>query len=120
MFDGQGHVEHFYGNYSEYAEQVQQEKSATPKVKQVQKNHSPKKEKTKLSYHEQKEWETIEDEIEALEIKIETLKTQIAAEGSNIEVVQELFKEQQTLENELDIKMERWEELSLLVESFMK
>ncbi len=120
VFDGQGHVEHFYGNYSEYAEQVKEEKLARTKVKQVQKTQPPKKEKTKLSYHEQKEWETIEDEIEALEIKIETLKTQIAAEGSNIEVVQELFKEQQTLESQLEIKMERWEELSLLVESFIK
>ncbi|HLQ82315.1 MAG TPA: ABC-F family ATP-binding cassette domain-containing protein [Pseudogracilibacillus sp.] len=120
VFDGQGHVEHFYGNYSEYAEQVKEEKLARTKVKQVQKTQPPKKEKTKLSYHEQKEWETIEDEIEALETKIENLKTQIAAEGSNIEVVQELFKEQQTLESQLEIKMERWEELSLLVESFIK
>src|SRR5699024_10964304 len=91
--------------------------SAKPK-KQTEQVEPKKKEKIRLSYHEQKEWDTIEDDIELLEEKIDGLQTQIAAEGSNIEAVQHVYAEQQALESELEEKMERWETLSLLVESF--
>lgn len=120
VFDGQGGVSHFYGNYSEYAEALKIESENAEKIKRTARPAPKKKEKTKLSYHEQKEWETIEADIGDIEEKIENLQTKIASEGSNIEVVQDLYKEQQALEVELDDKMERWETLSLLVESFEK
>ncbi len=120
VFDGQGEIKHFFGNYSDYAASLKVEKLAEPVAKQVEKAAAKKKEKTRLSYHEQKEWETIEDEIGEIEAQIDALQTQIAAEGSNIGVVQELYKDQQALEEKLEEKMERWETLSLLVESFQK
>src|SRR5690625_4036756 len=86
--------------------------------KKGRRGKNKKKETTRLSYHEKKEWETIEDEIETVEERIESLQTQRAAEGSNIEAVQDLYTEQQALEEKLEEKMERWETLSLLVESF--
>src|SRR5699024_11677840 len=101
------------------------EKKATQKAaptknaeKKTKKTQRTKKQKKKLSYQKKKEWETIEDEITKLEEKIEEIKTEIAASGSDIEKVQRLYEEQQTIEATLDNKMERWEELSLLVESF--
>lgn len=60
--------------------------------------------------------DTIEDEIMALEMKIEEIKMNIADAGSDFEKVQLFFDEQQTLETELGKKMDRWEELSILVE----
>src|SRR5699024_3198702 len=81
--------------------------------KKTKKTPRPKQQKKKLSYQEKKEWETIEDEITNLEEKIEEIKTEIAASGSDIEKVQRLYEEQQTIEATLDNKMERWEELSL-------
>jgi len=118
VFEGEGKVSHFYGNYSEYADQLKTKKQSAKPAKQVEQTAPKKKEKTRLSYHEKKEWETIEDEIETVEERIESLQTQIAAEGSNIEAVQDLYTEQQALEEKLEEKMERWETLSLLVESF--
>lgn len=118
VFDGFGGVKHFYGNYSDYAAELKIEKAVNKPKKQVTKSAPKTKEKTRLSYNEQKEWETIEEDIEKLESQIEHLQTQIAAEGSNIEAVQDLFTEQQKLESQLEEKMERWETLSLLVESF--
>lgn len=118
VFDGSGDVAHFYGNYSEYTAALKVEKASKKPVKQVEKTSPVKKEKTHLSFHDQKEWETIEGEISKLEEQIEQLQADITAEGSNIEAVQPLFEEQEVLENQLNQKMERWETLSLQVESF--
>src|SRR5690625_941354 len=114
VFVGDGKIDPFFGNYSEYLEQkidVEKQIEAKPKDTKVR-----KKEKKRLSYHEQIEWDTIEDEIMALEMKIEEIKMNIADAGSDFEKVQLLFEEQQTLETELEKKMDRWEELSILVE----
>src|SRR5690625_909980 len=102
----------------DYTNQLKTKKQTAKPAKQVEQTEPKKKEKTRLSYHEKKEWETIEDEIETVEERIESLQTQIAAEGSNIEAVQDLYTEKQALEEKLEEKMERWETLSLLVESF--
>src|SRR5699024_8069090 len=72
VFIGDGKVELYYGNYSEYLEQqVDIEKKITEKPKDTR---IKKKEKKKLSYHEQREWDTIETEIMTLETKIEEVK----------------------------------------------
>lgn len=71
----------------------------------------------KLSYHEQKQWQTIEDEIGAIEEQIEAKKQTIIDAGSDSEKVRLAYDEQLALEAALEEKMERWEELSLLVES---
>jgi len=113
-FVGHGKIKSFYGNYSEYLEQqadIEKQIEAKPKDTRIR-----KKEKKKLSYHEQREWDAIEDEIMELEMKIEDVKVRIANAGSDFEKVQKLFEEQQTLETELEKKMGRWEELSILVE----
>lgn len=120
VFNGNGGISHFYGNYSEYASHMQQKNSKQIEKKSQLPKKTEKKVKTKLSYHEQKEWDVIEDEITELEEKLEQLQDEIASKGSDYTQVQELFKEQQELENKLEAKMERWEELSLLVESFKK
>ena len=118
VFDGYGGLSHFYGNYSEYASEKKTEISKKDAKKKGTELELKKKKKTKLSYHEQKEWDVIEDDITLLEEKIDHLQTEIVTKGSDYNQVQELFKEQQLLEEELGAKLERWEELSLLVESF--
>src|SRR5699024_6041703 len=119
VFDGKGGIEHIFGNYSDYAEQVIAEvpkKTEKPKSQKVGKENK----KTKLSYHEQKEWDTIEDDITALEENLTEIETKIAENSNDIEQVQRFYEEQQVIEAQLEEKMERWEELSLLVESFQK
>lgn len=119
VFDGKGGIEHIFGNYSDYAEQLIAEtpkKTEKPKSQKVVKENK----KTKLSYHEQKEWDTIEDDITTLEKKLTEIETNIAENSNDIEQVQRFYEEQQVIEAQLEEKMERWEELSLLVESFQK
>lgn len=113
-FTGKGQIDPFYGNYSAYLERIEnqpKQREVTPQVKE-----KPLKQKKKLSYLEQKEWDTIEDEIMALEAKKEEIQVEIAEAGSDFEKVQEFFEEQEQLESEVEAMMERWEELSLLVE----
>src|SRR5690625_2961282 len=116
VFKNMGAIDRFYGNYSEFLEQHQHDvetKKTEVKTKPVER---PNQQKKKLSYKEQKEWNGIEDEIMELESNIEEIQTGIADAGSDLEKVQNLYKEQQEVEAALEAKMERWEELSLLVE----
>ncbi|WP_163970991.1 ABC-F family ATP-binding cassette domain-containing protein [Oceanobacillus halotolerans] len=116
VFTNEDTPKQYMGNYSEYLEQQQKQKQTEAKPKkEVPKPSKPKK---KLSYMEQREWNVIEDEITSLEEKIEHLQNEINNAGSDTQKVQELFTEQQAIEEELEKKMERWEELSLLVEQY--
>src|SRR5699024_4970721 len=117
LVDGKGKIDVFYGNYSDYVEKAAEqarEKRQEEKVKERAQREKPKKKK--LSYLEQREWESIEDEIEAVEKSIEAMEVAIGEAGNDLEKVQQLYEEQQEKEKELETKMDRWEELSLLVE----
>ncbi|MUK88382.1 ATP-binding cassette domain-containing protein [Ornithinibacillus sp. L9] len=116
VFQGNGQVQSYFGNYSEYLEQ--QQTNETKGTKPVKQETKPKKQKKKLSYMEQKEWNEIEDQITVLEEKIEALQESIVEAGSDSEKVQNLFAEQQGAESQLEAKMERWEELSLMIEEY--
>lgn len=117
VFKGAGKVESFYGNYSEYLDSASASEPERPKEKPAAVKQKPAEKKlTKLSYKDQKEWDAIEDEIAGLEERLEQLSGEIVEAGSDSGKVQDLFSEQQQVEEELNAKMERWEELSLLVE----
>src|SRR5699024_11526559 len=77
VFEGEGKVSRFYGNYSEYADQLKTKKQSAKPAKKVEETAPKKKEKTRLSYHEKKEWETIEDEIETVAERLESIQTKI-------------------------------------------
>lgn len=114
-----GGIRKFQGSYTDYIE-IKKKEDAAKKVaeKQEESKQKPmrKERKKKLSYQEQKEWESIEDKIAGLEENVEEIKTEIVNSGSDSSKVQELFVEQTKLETELEQAMERWEELSLLIE----
>ncbi|WP_173918467.1 ABC-F family ATP-binding cassette domain-containing protein [Halobacillus sp. Marseille-Q1614] len=118
-FKGSGSIDRFYGNYSEYLEQVKTDLSVRAKEKPVSSNQEVTRRsnrKRKLSYREKQEWETIEDEIASMEEQVEKLDEQMAAAAADYSKVEELSKEKEQLEQQLEQKMERWEELSLIVE----
>lgn len=114
VFKGQGRTELFQGNYSAYLKQRQLATSTVHKTEKA--IEKPKKQKKKLSYNDRREWEHIEDQIMELEGKVEALQQAIIDAGSDSEQVQKLYGEQQETEAALEKKMERWEELSMLVE----
>lgn len=70
--------------------------------------------KLKFSYKEQREYETIEDDIAALEEKLGKLDAEMAANATNSVKLGELLKEKEEAERQLEEKMERWEYLEEL------
>lgn len=82
----------------------------------AKKNEKPRERKLKFSYMEQKEWDTIEDDMAALEEKIADLDTQIVASATNYGKLRELMAEKETAETKLEEKMERWMYLNDLAE----
>lgn len=123
-FEGDGKVRQFEGGYSDYLirkelEGLDTEMSlkghAAATEGQLKKGESSSKDtwkqrkpKFKFTYKEQREFETIDDDIAKLEEKLETLDAQIAANATNSVKLRELMDKKEEAENELDEKMERW------------
>lgn len=116
IFTGNGKVNNFYGNYSEYLAKVTEEEEV--KQPKQEKKVVREKKRKKLSYHEQKEWDSIEDEIMEMEEQATNLEKAIADAGSDAEKVQSQYAELENIRTALDKKMERWEELSLMLEAY--
>ncbi|KMM38506.1 ABC-F family ATP-binding cassette domain-containing protein [Guptibacillus hwajinpoensis] len=114
VFEGNGEIKHYYGDYSDYLDVVKREKELVAEEKKQVKEEvvQEKTRSTKLSYKEKKEWETIQETIEKIEQRIEEVKNQITESGSDFAKVDELYKEEQALTMELEEKIERWSELS--------
>lgn len=115
VFSGQGNVHLEFGNYSDFLATQKEAAPVQPKKRTTKKQQTPQK-KIRLSYHEKREWDTIEDEIMQLEEKVEQVQEELSSASSDAEKVQELFEEQGALEQQLEEKLQRWEELSLIVE----
>ena len=75
-----------------------------------------REQKVKFSYKEQKEYETIDADIAALEDKIAALEEEIAASATNYGKLQELTAAKEAAEAELEEKMDRWVYLNELAE----
>ena len=107
----------FFGDMSEYLLVSRQKESEAAK-QEIKKAAAPVptqdavKEKTKWTYMEQKEWETIEDDIAELEEKGKTLQSAMAENASDFEKLTQLQQELDDAEAALAEKWERWEYLS--------
>lgn len=73
-------------------------------------------EKLKFTYKEQKEYETIDDEIASLEQKIEELDEQMMQYATNSAKLSEITEQKEDAEAALEEKMERWVYLNDLAE----
>ena len=92
----------------------QQEADGQKKGAKDWKKHSPQK--LKFSYKEQREYETIDADIAALEEKLESVERQIEANATNSVKLKELMEEQERTNALLEEKMERWVYLNDLAE----
>lgn len=115
VFQGNGKQELYYGNMSSYLLKQKETQQPAEKAKPKIQSKEPA-EKKKLSYMEQKEWETIEDEIAELEEKISLLQEEMNHQGDNFTRLQELQNDVSETETQLEEKMARWEYLSEWVE----
>ncbi|MCS0787029.1 ABC-F family ATP-binding cassette domain-containing protein [Cytobacillus firmus] len=116
VLKGEGKIESYYGNYSEFLE--------SDNAKPVQEaDHAPKKaretkpKKKRMSYKEKKEWEEIEGKIEAAESRLEAISSEMASIGSDFEKGQALVEEETKLNEELEYLIERWSYLSEAAEN---
>ncbi len=116
VFRGNGVVENFPGNYSDFRAY---EDSKTPEPK-VEKKEAVKREKTpqkgKLSYNEKREFGILEIDIEKLQKKKTDIEGQFANGSIAPEDINDKSVELQQIIEDLETKEERWFELSMKME----
>lgn len=115
IFNGDGQLEFYYGKITDYLDERAQEtmeKTTNVATPAISKEQPATKVKKKLTYMEQKEWETIESEIASLEEVIAQLEAQMLECGDDFTRLQDLQKQLDENQENLDEKYERWEYLS--------
>ena len=114
VFEGDGVIRDFNGNYTDYREssKQQQAKPAEPKAEESRKEKVKSPQKEKLNFKEKREMEQLEDEMPALEEKKETLVNQLNEGIADHEELMRISKEIEQITEELEEKEMRWLELS--------
>ncbi len=124
-FEGNGVLKQYEGGYTDYLEARDQIEPLSTKSTNVKtadsksnakdwKQGQPKK--LKFSYMEQKEYDSIDDDIAILEDKIKELEQEMSANATNSAKLSEIMTEKEKTEKTLEEKMERWMYLNDLAE----
>ena len=111
-----GQVREFFGNYTDYLDEkaFRQSSAAISQKKEKEKPIKAREQKKRMSYFEKQEWETIEADIEELEVRIEAIEMEMEQNGSDFTKLSELQKELDDKNEQLLEKYERYEYLSEL------
>lgn len=124
-FEGEGHLVQYEGGYTDYLEarerkmaDMSEEESSLIKKDKSSKNDwkQNRKEKLKFSYKEEREFETIDEDIEKLEEKIASLEADMMKNATNSGKLREIVEEKEKAEKALEEKMDRWVYLNDLAE----
>ena len=113
---GDGTVDCFTGNWSDWAAKRRQEAPSPKAEKPKPVQERPREKKLKFSFKEEREFASIDQDIADLEKKIEENQTAQAAAGSDYVKLQQLQEELTDLEAALEEKTERWLYLTELKE----
>ena len=132
-FEGDGVLRQFEGGYSDYLVKKELEKLPEEGLKasgksiaseeskaESMKTWKQREKKVKFTFKEQKEFETIDDDIAKLEDKLESLDRQMAANATNSVKLKELIEEKEKAETQLEEKMDRWVYLNDIYEQMQK
>lgn len=128
-FEGQGKVTQYEGGFTDYQAALEErkqgesdsDKEKTSRPDEKIKTEKPRGEKKlKFSFKEQREWETIEDDIAALETRIGELDGEMEKNVSDYAKLNELMEEKTQREMMLEEKMDRWMYLNDLAEQIEK
>ena len=113
-----GMCNRYNGNYTDYAQQALKSVSAEkPKQKGEKKERTyTGKTRLKFSFKEQREYDTIDDDIAQLEQQIADTEKEISVNSADYVKLQELSDKKEELENTLAEKMDRWVYLNDLAE----
>ena len=115
VFRGNGIVEDFPGNYSDYRayEDSKPKEDKTVKIKEVVVKETPK---GTHSREENREFKKLIKDIERLSKKKETIEDKFRSQEVPLDKIEDLSNVLQSLTEELETKEERWLELSMLLE----
>ena len=120
VFKGNGVIEDFPGNYSDFrvyeTSKLEKERELKATEKSEKKQWKEKDNTPKLSYLEQKELKQLEKQIQNLEEKKKRLQQRFTDEQLSGEDINQLSIELGELENSLELKTERWFQLSSIAE----
>lgn len=126
-YEGLGSIHIYTGNYSDYLiyKEIQgiefkEEKIENNKTNDLKREKPKNSKKLKFSYNEQREFDTIDFDIEKLEEKIKVLEESTSKFATDFVKLQEVLDEKSKLESELEYKYERWEYLNNLAEEIAK
>lgn len=117
-FEGGGKIRQYEGGYSDYLRQYEERHvhdEPVKKEKPVQEKR-PAEKPLKMTYHEQKEFETINERIEVLEKAIADTEAEMSGITTDYVKLQELTEKKDSLEAELEEAMDRWVYLNELSE----
>jgi ATP-binding cassette subfamily F protein uup len=113
VFEGDGLIRDFPGNYSQYRDSLKEEESTEPEKTPLKETPAPvAPAKKRLSYKEQREFEALEKEIPALEKEKQEIYTRLQTEGLVYEELQKLTERIGIITRQIDEKELRWLELS--------
>jgi len=124
-FEGNGVIRQYEGGFSDYLQKKKANEREALSFKRNEKSvdstekkewQKPKQQKLKFSYNEQREYDTIDEEIAKLEENIEKLEEEIAKNANHYTKLQQLMEEKEQAEQALEEKMERWVYLNDLAE----
>ncbi|WP_270670042.1 ABC-F family ATP-binding cassette domain-containing protein, partial [Paraclostridium bifermentans] len=118
-YSGNGEIDIFTGNYSDYLifkeSQPDEIEIVEEKPRNEVKKEKPKNnKKLKFTFNEQREFDTIDDDISSLENKIQSIDDNLDKYSTDFTKLQEMLDEKSNLEKELEFKYERWEYLNNL------
>lgn len=131
-FEGDGRIRHFMGDWSDYAAARAAERAelaAQGSATQGRGAGAPvsvepapreRQKQLKLSFKEQREWETIEERIAGLEAELAKIQSQMEKNATDYGKLAELTREQDRVSAELGTAMDRWAELAELVEAIQQ
>lgn len=126
-YEGLGSIHIYTGNYSDYLiyKEIQgiefkEEKIENDKTNDLKREKPKNSKKLKFSYNEQREFDTIDFDIEKLEEKIKSLEESTSTFATDFVKLQEVLDEKSKLESELEYKYERWEYLNNLAEEIAR
>lgn len=124
-FEGEGHLVQYEGGYTDYLEARERKLADMPEEEGslIKKDKSSKndwkqnrKEKLKFTFKEQREFETIDEDIEKLEERIASLEEEMMKNATNSGKLREIVEEKEEAEKALEEKMDRWVYLNDLAE----
>ena len=113
---GDGRVDQYPGNWTDWQQKRLAEETPVKIEKAPRPQERPREKKLKFSFKEQREFDTIDDDIAALEAAIEENQAAQSAAGSDFVKLQELQTKLEELEAQLEYKTERWMYLTELKE----